>query len=56
MRGIAHQCGVRANWRRINDVVVEALSSVTLAQMLAPSFPTETAASAKRIDLRLAGA
>lgn len=34
--GIAHQCGVRANWRLINDVVADALRGVTLAQMLAP--------------------
>ena len=32
--GIEHSCGVRANWRRINDVVADALRSVTLAQML----------------------
>ena len=34
--GIEQSCGVRANWRRINDVVAEALRNVTLAQMLAP--------------------
>jgi len=34
--GIAHQCGVRANWRLINDVVADALRGVTLAQMLRP--------------------
>ncbi|MEE7547036.1 SUF system Fe-S cluster assembly regulator [Xanthomonas sp. Kuri4-1] len=34
--GIAHQCGVRANWRLINDVVADALRGVTLAQMLHP--------------------
>jgi len=34
--GIEHSCGVRANWRRINDVVADALREVTLAQMLAP--------------------
>ena len=33
---IEDHCGVRANWRRINDVVVQALRSVTLAQMQAP--------------------
>ncbi|MHC9085054.1 SUF system Fe-S cluster assembly regulator [Luteimonas sp. RIT-PG2_3] len=32
--GISHQCGVRANWRRINDVVSDALRNVSLAQML----------------------
>ena len=34
--GIAHQCGVRANWRLINDVVADALRGFTLAQMIAP--------------------
>jgi len=34
--GIEHICGVRSNWRRINDVVIEALRGVSLAQMLAP--------------------
>jgi FeS assembly SUF system regulator len=34
--GIEHSCGVRANWRRINDVVADALRNVTLAQMLVP--------------------
>lgn len=50
---IEHQCGVRANWRRINDVVVDALRSVTLAQMLAPPAPEPRAG--RRIDVRLAG-
>ena len=53
---IEDHCGVRANWRRINDVVVQALRSVTLAQMQAP--PAAAASppprDAKRIDLRLA--
>ena len=41
--GIEHSCGVRANWRRINDVVADALRSVTLAQMLdTPSPPPST--------------
>ena len=34
--GIEQSCGVRANWRRINDVVADALRGVTLAEMLAP--------------------
>lgn len=50
--GIEHSCGVRANWRRINDVVAEALGSVTLAQMLQPPRPPARA----RIDARLAQA
>ena len=37
--GIERSCGVRANWRRINDVVSDALRSVTLADMLAPPAP-----------------
>ena len=41
-------CGVRANWRRINDVVLEALRGVSLAQML-PSRP----ANPRRIALKL---
>ncbi|HZH43721.1 MAG TPA: SUF system Fe-S cluster assembly regulator [Lysobacter sp.] len=44
---LERRCGVRANWRRINDVVIEALRGVTLAQMLEPP------ASARRIDVRL---
>ena len=42
--GIADQCGVRANWRLINDVVGDALRGVTLAQMLKPpSLSTDIA-------------
>ncbi|MDQ3617543.1 MAG: SUF system Fe-S cluster assembly regulator [Pseudomonadota bacterium] len=57
--GIEHSCGVRANWRRINDVVIDTLRSVTLAQMLAPPAPPpstlpDTNTRAKRIALRLA--
>ena len=37
--GIEHSCGVRANWRRINDVVADALRAVSLAQMLGPLPP-----------------
>jgi len=49
--GIEHSCGVRANWRRINDVVAEALREVTLAQMLEPPAPR---ADARRIPAQLA--
>jgi FeS assembly SUF system regulator len=54
--GIEDHCGVRANWRRINDVVTEALRSVTLAQMLAPPPPSPPRRSGadKHIALRLA--
>ena len=41
--GIEQSCGVRANWRRINDVVIDALRGVTLAQMLAPPPPRQPA-------------
>ncbi|MCD9028176.1 SUF system Fe-S cluster assembly regulator [Luteimonas sp. BDR2-5] len=56
--GISAQCGVRTNWRRINDVVADALRGVSLSQMLgdaahpAPSSPGD----AKRIHARLASA
>ena len=51
--GIQDHCGVRANWRRINDVVVDALRDVTLAHMLLPPAPRP---SPRRIALRLAQA
>jgi len=35
--GIERSCGVRANWRRINDVVAAALRGVSLAEMLQPA-------------------
>jgi FeS assembly SUF system regulator len=56
--GIEQSCGVRANWNRINDVVIEALRNVTLAQMLAPppAKPKPEPTPAKRIDLHLANA
>lgn len=34
--GLETHCTARANWRRINDVVAEALDQVTLAQMISP--------------------
>jgi FeS assembly SUF system regulator len=37
--GIEHQCGVRAGWKRINDVINTALRDTTLADMLAPAVP-----------------
>lgn len=42
--GIEDHCGVRANWRRINDVVADVLRNMTLAQMLVP--PPQRAARA----------
>lgn len=53
--GIEQQCGIRANWRRINDVVADALRAVTLAQMLQPPTPPDPHPG-KRIDMRLATA
>ena len=58
--GIASQCGVRANWRRINDVVAAALSDVSLAQMFAEApasadVPPPPPSGARSIDARLAG-
>ncbi len=35
--GIEHSCSARANWRRINDVVADALRRVTLAEMALPA-------------------
>jgi FeS assembly SUF system regulator len=47
--GIEDSCGVRANWRRINDVVADALRGVSLAQMLSPHFiPTSGKPSSGR--------
>lgn len=34
--GIESHCGVRANWRVINDAIRSALEAVTLAQMTLP--------------------
>ena len=50
--GIEHSCGARANWRRINDVVADALRGVSLAQMLGPMPP----APRKGIPVQLANA
>jgi FeS assembly SUF system regulator len=52
--GLESSCGMRSNWRRINDVIVQALEGVTLQELLSPS-PAEPN-SARRIDLRLAKA
>ncbi len=54
--GISHQCGVRANWRRINDVVADALRAVSLAQMLQDAAPPPSPLPARRIPARLANA
>ena len=50
-------CGLRGNWRHINDVIAETLSGISLAQMLvappAPALPRSRNAG-KRIPLSLA--
>ena len=51
--GIQDHCGVRANWRRINDVVADALRNVSLAQMLAPA--ARMPRTRKSIPLLVAG-
>ena len=51
--GIEQSCGVRANWRRINDVVADALRGISLAEMLQPAPPTP---ARKGIAARLATA
>lgn len=43
-------CGVQTHWRRINDVIAEALGGITLAEMLPP------AAARKAIPMTLANA
>jgi FeS assembly SUF system regulator len=62
--GIEQSCGVRANWRRINDVVADALRDVSLAQMLQavptpasiPGSSGKTAVHPRAIPARLATA
>ncbi|MCC7249555.1 MAG: SUF system Fe-S cluster assembly regulator [Lysobacter sp.] len=51
--GIEHSCGARANWRRINDVVADALRNVSLADMLIPASPLAARSSRKTIPLTL---
>jgi FeS assembly SUF system regulator len=51
--GIEHSCGVRANWRRINDVVADALRNVTLAQMLDTPAPAPPPSARKTIAATL---
>jgi DNA-binding IscR family transcriptional regulator len=53
--GLESSCGMRSNWRRINDVIVQALEGVTLQDMVPASAAAEPN-SARRIDLRLAKA
>jgi FeS assembly SUF system regulator len=46
-------CGVQSHWRRINDVIAEALGGITLAQMLPPAAAP---ASRRSIPLQMARA
>lgn len=48
--GIEESCGVRANWRRVNDVIADALRDVSLEQMLAPA-PIQSRKGAKRTGI-----
>lgn len=52
--GIESSCGIRRNWRRINDVIAQSLRGVSLQDMLEPE--ADAGASRRRIDLRLANA
>ncbi len=47
---IEHSCSARANWRRINDVVADALRRVTLADM---TLPVPAADARKTIPVSL---
>jgi FeS assembly SUF system regulator len=50
-------CGVRGNWRRINQVVADALGDISLAQMrvpFPPASPARATAAKRSISLRLA--
>lgn len=51
--GIESSCGMRRNWRRINDVIVQSLRGITLQDMLEPEPDPR---SSRRIDVRLANA
>jgi FeS assembly SUF system regulator len=51
--GIERSCGARANWRRINDVVAEALRKVSLADMLMPVAPAAAPPPRRTIPLAL---
>ncbi|TXH70902.1 MAG: SUF system Fe-S cluster assembly regulator [Lysobacteraceae bacterium] len=50
---IEHSCGARANWRRINDVVTDALRAVSLAEMAIPTTGADLSASRRPIPLAL---
>ncbi len=49
--GIESHCGVRANWRVINDAIRSALDAVTLAQMCLPLRKTPVAVRDRDIPI-----
>lgn len=52
--GIEHQCGIRANWRRINDVIVDALRAVSLIDLQTPALSSAKSRPVRgRIPLQL---
>ena len=51
--GIESSCGMRRNWRRINDVIAQSLRGITLQDMLDPEPETR---ATRRIAVRLANA
>ncbi|GGZ54117.1 transcriptional regulator [Lysobacter xinjiangensis] len=51
--GLESSCGLRRNWRRINDVIAQSLRGISLQDMLEPE-PDPRAS--RRIDMRLANA
>lgn len=52
--GIESHCGVRSNWRVINDAVRSALEAVTLAQMTLPLRRAPGARSLREQPIRFA--
>lgn len=52
--GIESHCGVRSNWRVINDAIRSALEAVTLAQMALPLRRGAAARSGHDISIRFA--
>ena len=51
--GLESSCGLRRNWRRINDVIAQSLRGISLQDMLEPE-PDPRAS--RRIEMRLANA
>ena len=51
--GIESHCGIRAGWQRINDVLLDALTRTTLADMLAPTPAAKPTKNPKAIPAAL---